>query len=214
MKERIVIVGAGGHAKVIIELLRERRDYEPAGCTSHAPAPAVLGLPILGTDDILPDLRRSGITAAIVAIGDNRARRDAARRVVEAGFRLVNAISARATVSPSARLGHGIAIMAGAVVNAEAHIADGAVVNTGATVDHDCRIGEYAHVAPGVHLAGGVVIGDGALVGIGSSAIPGVTVGPWAKVGAGSVIVRDVPGGATVCGVPARVFRGLESKGL
>ena len=213
MSEPVVLIGAGGHAKVIVEILRERDGVHIVGCTAVAPRPeGVLGLPVLGDDTILTELRARGVLNAFVAVGDNRARLNAARRVALAGFQLINAVSSRATVSPSAHLGKGIAIMPGAVVNADVSIADGVIVNTGATVDHDCCIGAYAHIAPGVHLGGGVAVGEGAFLGIAASVIPGVTIGPWATVGAGGVVIRNLPGGIVTAGVPARPLRPAERK--
>jgi UDP-perosamine 4-acetyltransferase len=158
----------------------------------------VLGLTVLGSDDILPELFRSGVQHAFVALGDNRARLSVSQRLAHSGFRLVNAVSRRAVVSRHARLGTGVAIMPGAVINADAVLEDGAIVNTGASIDHDCRIGRYAHIAPGSSLAGNVTIGEGVLLGAGSSVIPGRSVGPWSIIGAGEI---------TAVGVPARVVK-------
>jgi UDP-perosamine 4-acetyltransferase len=200
----VVVLGAGGHAKVVIEILEGIPGLSVHGCTSAEPgALPVLGYPVLGADDILPGLFNSGVRHAFVAVGDNRARLRAMREVTSLGFTLVQAVSPRAIVSARIRIGLGVAIMPGAVVNPDSELGDGAIVNTGATVDHDCRVGECAHIAPGVNLAGNVTIGTGAFVGIGSRVIPGRSIGEWAVVGAGTVVIRDVPPGVTVAGVPA-----------
>lgn len=207
MKEPVIVLGAGGHAKVIIEILEEREQFEIAGCVSRRPGGEVLGVPILGDDGILPALYAQGVRKVFVAIGENRARRGAMERAVAAGFELINAVSRHSVVSPRARLGSGVAIMPGAVVNVMSRIGDGAIVNTGATVDHDCDIGQWVHIAPGTNLAGGVTIGEGVFLGIGSRVLPGISVGSWTTVGAGAVVVADLPGGVTAMGVPA-VIRG------
>ena len=199
-----MVLGSSGHAKVIIEVLEEDDSIVVHGCTSPDPAQRPgFAHPLLGTDDILPELLRSGVNHAFVAIGDNRLRFRAMRAVTELGFSLVRAVSRRAVVSSRARIGGGAAIMPGAIVNVDSEIGDGAIVNTGATVDHDCRVGECAHIAPGVNLAGNVRVGAGAFLGIGCCVIPGVSIGDWAVVGAGAAVVRDVPAGVTVLGVPA-----------
>jgi UDP-perosamine 4-acetyltransferase len=204
----VVVIGAGGHAKVIIELLRAAGEYEIYGCTDPAAKDAsVLDVPVLGTDEILIALPGLGIRLAMPAIGDNAARLAAARSARELGFGWANAIGPRATISPSARLGHGIAIMNGAVVNAGTRIADLAIINTGTVVDHDCDIGEAAHIGPGSTLAGKVIVGAGAFVGAGSTVIPGVRIGEGAVVGAGSVVIRNVSPRSVVGGVPAKPLK-------
>ena len=202
-----VVLGAGGHAAVVLEILLANR-IEIAGLLDpsyDAGRPRDLfGVPLLGTDEMLPDLRRSGVDSAFVAIGDNEVRRRLGTMAVRAGFRLVNAVHPAASLSPSVDLGSGVAIMATAAVNARARIADGVIVNTGASVDHDCRIGAYSHVAPGARLGGSVSCGELVFVGIGASVIPGVTIGARTTIGAGAAVVSDVDAGATVVGVPAR----------
>jgi UDP-perosamine 4-acetyltransferase len=196
--ERVVILGSGGHAKVIIEIMEESGDVEIVGCVGKHQAGGVLGYPVLGDDGVLPQLLAGGIGAVFVAIGDNRRRRELSLQLRESGFRLVNAISQGAWLSPRATLGQGV------VINAAARLGDGAIVNTGATIDHDCQIGNWAHVAPGVHLAGCVTVGEGAFLGVGSKVIPSVAVGDWAVVGAGAAVIRNIPNGAKAVGVPAR----------
>lgn len=202
-----MVLGAGGHAKVVIELL-QASGYEIAALLDADPTPRqVLGFGVQGDDQALDELRKDGVSLAFVAIGDNRRRVALAQTVREAGFTLVNAISPSATVSPSAHLGQGVAIMAGAVVNAEVTLGDLCIVNTGATLDHEVNVGMGAHVAPGVAISGNVRIGDLAMMGVGSCAIQGVSIGKGAMIGAGAAVVRDIPAGALAVGVPARVRR-------
>lgn len=193
----------------MVDLLQAAPEYDIVGCLSRrAGEPAVLGVPVIGSEELLPQLARDGVPCAFVAIGDNRVRARLSEVVRGAGLSLCNVISPRAAVSRAVTWGHGIVVMSGAVINADTHVGDGAIINTGATVDHDCRIGAFAHIAPGCSLAGTVSIGEGAFLGVGCKAIPGITVGAWSMVGAGSVIVRDLPEHCTAYGVPARVKRG------
>ena len=204
----VVIIGAGGHAKVIIDMLQERGEFELAGCVSaDRDNRAVLGVPVLGGDEALPRILATGVRHAFVALGENRLRAALTDRAVSLGFSIVNAISRHAVISGRVTLGSGIAVMPGAIINVDAVVASGAIINTGATVDHDCRIGAYAHVGPGTRLAGTVAVGEGALLGAGCCVIPGRTVGAWSTVGAGAAVVRDVAERATVAGVPARTLR-------
>lgn len=204
MSRGVVVVGAGGHAKVCIELLQASGE-EVAYCIGSEGGPDnCLGVPVLDGDEQLRRLRGEGFDRAFVAIGSNGLRDRLGQMCSDLGYELVNAISPRATVSPSARLGRGVAVMAGAVINAEARIDDLAIINTGATVDHDCHVGRAAHVAPQTALAGNVVLGELVFLGVGSRVIPGIRIGARTTVGAGAVVVRDAAADLVIVGVPAR----------
>lgn len=205
----VIVLGAGGHAAVVLEILFAN-GVDVAGLTdkkeeAHQRSD-VLGARILGADDILPDLYKRGINEAIVAIGDNTVRQGLAHKATSTGMHLINAIHQASVVSRSARLGGGVAVMATAVVNARSEIGDGVIINTGASVDHDCAIGSYSHIAPGSRLGGAVICGERVLIGIGATVVPGIRIGDDAIVGAGAVVISDVPGRTTVVGAPARTL--------
>lgn len=201
----VVIVGGGGHAKVVIESLRAS-GHAVAAIVDADPTPReVLGVPVVGDDLQLSDLRGQGLSALFVAIGDNQLRQTLGRRARGLGFSLVNAVHPSAVISPSARIGEGVAVMAGAVINAGSHVGDLAIVNTGAVVDHDCRLGAACHLGPASALAGGVTVGDRTFLGVGARVIPGVTIGADSIVGAGGVVVRDLPDAVLAIGVPAQI---------
>ncbi|VWX60501.1 UDP-perosamine 4-acetyltransferase [Burkholderiales bacterium 8X] len=208
MMNGVIVIGAGGHAKVCIELLRamERQVAFCIGGDDDAGG-FCLGVPVLAGDAHLASLRDRGFGQAFVAIGSNGLRQRLGARALALGFELVNAISPRATLSPTAQLGRGVAVMAGAIVNADSRIADFAIINTAASVDHDGHIGEAAHIAPHCGLAGNVEVGARSFLGIGTKVIPGIVIGPDVVAGAGSVIVSDVAGEARIAGVPARTLR-------
>lgn len=206
MKPGILVIGAGGHAKVCIELLQamgEQVDF----CVSSGGTTSCVGIPVLDGDAYLARLHGDGYHRVFVALGANHLRVKLATAAVALGYELVNAISPRAVVSPSARLGRGVAVMAGAVINAEAVIGDLSIINTGASVDHDCVIGAGVHIAPQAALAGHVHVGATSLLGIGSRVIPERRIGKDAIVGAGAVVIRDVGDNATVAGTPARSIK-------
>jgi len=204
MKDEIVVIGDSGHAKVCIELLQAMGN-RVACCVGVTDGPnTCVGVPVFKGDAHLVKLRTQGYLKVFVAVGANRARERLANTARELGYSLVNAISPQAVVSPSARLGKGIAVMAGAIVNAEAVIEDLAIINTGACIDHDCRIGKAAHIAPQCGLAGNVVVGPGSFLGIGCKVIPEVTIGENVTIGAGAVVVCDIPSETLAVGVPAK----------
>jgi UDP-perosamine 4-acetyltransferase len=200
----VVVIGAGGHAKVAIEALR-CSGWTVIGCTDADPEPrSIAGAPVLGGDDVLPGLRETGVGFAFVALGNNQLRQSKAEQLLQLGFELPNAIGSSSIISPSAVIGVGVAIFGGSVINAEATIGDFAIINTNCSIDHDCIIGKAAHVGPGSAIAGAVSVGERAFLGAGTVAVPGVSIGEDSIIGAGSVVVRDLPPAVTSLGVPAR----------
>lgn len=213
MTRRAVILGGGGHARVIIDILSDQPDIYIVGFTSQTGEPAtLLGYPCVGTDRALEALLQHGECSAFVAIGDNQQRAYLAKAIRDLGFGLINAVSRTAIISRHAEIGLNVAVMPGAVINAGVRIEDGVIINSNASVDHDCAVGKYAHIAPGVTLAGNVQIGEGAFLGAGSTVIPDVTVGRATVVGAGAVVTTNLPDGVVAVGVPARVIRSTKGK--
>src|SRR5215203_4598633 len=208
----VVGFGAGGHAKVVIEIIRAVAAFEIIGLLANEKdswGTKVLGGEVLGDDSMMGELKDRGIHHAFIgvgSVGDTRARRELYENVSRFGFEIISAIHPAAIVSSSANIGVGATIMAGAIVNANAVIGDNVLVNTGAIVEHDCVIGEHSHVATGVRLAGGVNVGPGSHIGLGALVRQEIRIGKDVIVGAGAVVVRDVPDGKTVIGVPARIF--------
>jgi sugar O-acyltransferase (sialic acid O-acetyltransferase NeuD family) len=212
----VVIVGAGGHGRVVLDILSAAGGHTVVGFLDADPGrrgSSVNGVPVLGPVNLLAKLRQQGVGHGIVAIGDNRARRRQGELLLEHGFELVTAVHPSAVVSGTAVLGRNVVVAAQAAVCADARVDDYAIVNTAAVVDHECHVGAAAHVTPGVRLAGRVRVGDEAFVGLGACVIQCLTVGRGATVGAGAVVLRDVPDGATVVGVPARVVKGTVAGG-
>lgn len=202
----LLLIGAGGHSKVVAEIVQQGARFYLAGLIDRLPRGTLVGgVAILGNDDALPALFASGIRHAHVAIGSNSLRAKLSHTLAALGFELTTLRSRSADLSPSARFGRGVVVMGGVVINAEAEIGDGSIVNTRASIDHDCRIGRFVHIAPGSTLAGNVSVGDWTFVGAGATIIPGVTLGSNVIVGAGACVIDDIPSGQTVVGVPARM---------
>lgn len=207
----VVIIGAGGHGRVVLDILRAGAKYHPVGFLDADPAledHSVDGVEVLGHVNLLPKLRRQKVKGIIVGIGDNRTRLQYARLVEQdGGFELINAIHPSAILSPGVMLGHNVVITAGAVISTSVRLSDSVIVNTGAVVDHECEIAPGVHIAPAAVLAGRVSVGSGALIGLNATILPCLHIGEEATVGAGAVVINDVPAHATVVGVPARVIK-------
>ncbi len=204
---KIVVVGAGGHGRVVLEIVRLAGKHEPVGFLDADVARAgaqVDGLPILGSVNLLPKLARQDIRGAVIAIGDNRVRLSHAALVLAAGLELVSAVHPAAIVSPLGRVGRSVVVAGGAFVGTAADVGDLAIINSLAVVDHECVIGRGVHICPGALLAGRVEVQEGAFVGLGAKVLPCLKVGRNATVGAGAVVTRDVAEGTTIVGVPAR----------
>jgi len=195
---KIVVVGAGGHSKVIIDAIQATNLYDVVGVLSHGGETRVLGVPVIGGDDTLPALAQQGVEGAFIAIGDNKIRQKLSDAILAFGLMLVNVIHPSAVIAPSVMLGRGIAVLANAVINADSRIGDNVIVNTGATVDHDALIGVNVHIAPGCHLAGNVCVGAGTFLGIGTCVIPNIVIGEGVITGAGTTIYCDVEDGRKV----------------
>ena len=199
---RVVVLGAGGHAKPVIEALRAM-GAEVLGVLDDAPRGPVLGAARLGA---LSDLARFAGEAAAIAIGDNATRARLGDACLAAGLSLPPVLHPAALLSPSAVIEAGAQIMARAAVGPEARVGRLVLVNTGAIVEHDCVVDEAAHLGPGAVLCGFVRVGARALVGAGAVARPGIEIGQDAIVAPGAAVAEAVPDGARVGGVPARPF--------
>lgn len=203
----LVIIGAGDHGRVVLELLRSQGE-SPAGFVepqaTERLGEEVDGIPILGDLHVQTGWMTNSPTRFVCALGDNRGRALAYARSLELGLVPTVAVHASAVVLTGARVEAGATVCAGAIVGVAAWVGPDAVVNTAASVDHDNRIGAHATIGPGARLAGRVQVGEGAFVGIGASVKEGIAIGAWAMVAGGAMVVRDVPAGARVVGVPAR----------
>jgi len=200
VREELVVIGAGGHAKVVIATALAA-GWTVGGVVDDDPqvwGRTILGYEITGPVSRASDLGRAGI----IAVGNNHTRRVLAERGT-LGWATV--VHPDAVIHPSVCLGEGTVVFAGTVIQPDTVVGVHSIVNTGASVDHDCLLGDFVHIAPGVRLAGGVRLGEGVLMGIGSCALPMVNLGSWSIIGGGAVVVGNLPANVTVVGVPARV---------
>lgn len=204
----IIVIGGGGHAKVLVStLLLCRRtilgfvDLDPA-------APPLLGSKCCGTDaEVL--LHAPGeiwLVNGVGSIGSTVRRQEVYDRFTREGYRFAEVIHPSAVIAPQAQIEAGVQIMAGAVVQPGSSVGANAIVNTGAIVDHDCMLGAHTHIGPRAVLSGGVRVEAGAHIGTGACVIQGISIGAASVVGAGAVVIKDVPSGITVVGVPAKPY--------
>jgi UDP-perosamine 4-acetyltransferase len=206
----IVIVGAGGYARIVVAALR-RAGENLVACTDRDPAKrgtVVAGLPVAGDDEWLLRAHPPGRIRLVNAIGSVRqptARRDVYSRFVSLGYEFASVRDRTATIADDVAFGPGAHVLEGAIVRPGARIGADAIVNMQAAVDHDCRIGDHVHLAPAATLAGDVRVGEISMIGAGATVIQGVAIGRECLVAAGAVVVGDVADGATVAGVPAKV---------
>jgi sugar O-acyltransferase (sialic acid O-acetyltransferase NeuD family) len=210
----IVVLGGGGHARVVIEAARScPTEWEVIGVVDPSPAPGAvsdLGVAYLGDDETFAAQPRSLDTRGtrpwlVVGVGgiDPRPRKALVTRHRRSS-EWATIVHATAWVSPTAELAAGAVVLAGATVNAGARIGSHAIVNTGAIVEHDVVIDAFGQVAPGAVIGGGTSVGEGAFIGLGARVRDHVTIGESAVVGMGAVVVGDVAPGTTVAGDPAR----------
>lgn len=204
---RLAVLGASGHGRVVADTA------EASGWGQ-----------VVFFDDAWPEISESGpwqvdgdfsemcarlseFDGVFVAIGNNRVRHSKASELSAAGAQIQTLIHPRAYVSPSASVGAGSVVLSSAVVNAGAIVGDGGIINTGAVIEHDCELGSFVHVSPNAVLAGGVKAGDFCWVGALAGVRQLVSLGKEVTVGMGAVVIRDIPQGATVVGVPAAFIR-------
>src|SRR5690606_15484460 len=193
----MIIFGASGHAKVILDiLLANKREVEKI-VDDAPPVEEIFGIPVERCVEAYPEE-----SEAIIAIGSNTTRKKFALKYP---LHYISAVHPAATVSPFSKVGDGTVVMGHAVVNPGAQIGQHCIINTAAVIEHDCELADYVHISPNAALAGNVTVGEGTHIGIGACVIQGITIGQWCTIGAGAVIIHDVPDGATVVGNPGRI---------
>jgi UDP-perosamine 4-acetyltransferase len=208
----VVVLGAGGQARVLLELMDQIGIAPIAGILDDNPdllGTRVDGVDVLGTIDRLASFRKVlHLQRAVIAVGDNLTRQRLGELARQQQLRLLSLVHPAAHVSTRAVLGDGTVVLAGAVISAHARVGQLCIINSNATVEHDCLLGDQVHIGPGATLAGTVTVGDRAFIGAGAVVIPDVCIGDEALIGAGAVVVRDVPSRTTVVGCPARALEG------
>ncbi len=209
MNKKILLVGAGGHCKVILDLLSYSKEYEVSGIidVKGRLGDKIFVVPVNGSDSDLPRFFKKGVKYCFISVGsvgDTRLRVKLYNLARKSGFIFPNLISPYALVSSRALLGESNFIGPWVTINAGSKIGDNCILNTGAIIEHDCMIGDFVHVSPGVVLSGGVSVGDHSHIGAGSIIIQNVEIGERAIIGAGSVITKNIRKGMVAYGNPCK----------
>lgn len=201
----VIVLGGGGHAKVVVEALL-LNGQNVIGFTDPNQRPSILGVPWLGNDRSLEKFAKEGILLAngLGSGGDNTIRKQLFNDCKSKGYSFAHVIHPSAILSSTLILEEGVQIMAGSVIQAGVKIGSNTIVNTRSTVDHDTAIGRHVHIAPGAILAGSVKVEEDVQVGAGAVVIQGLIIGKGSIVGAGAVVVKNVDEAVKVAGVPAR----------
>jgi sugar O-acyltransferase (sialic acid O-acetyltransferase NeuD family) len=211
MQKPIIVLGAGGHTKVLIDALHQQ-SANLLGITDADPSlygKSIMGIPIIGDDH---SVLKYGVNDIVLVNGLGMVNRSGIRMQIyeifkECGYSFVNVIHPSAVISPETQLAEGVHIMAGAIIQTSVTIGVNTIVNTRCSVDHECIVGNHVHIAPGATISGGVRIEDRVLIGAGATIIQGIHVGANSIVGAGAVVTEDIMDGVTVTGIPARVVK-------
>ena len=198
-KPTLLIFGGGGHAKAIMDMVKQIGEYAIAGIVDDDKrliGKKILGIPVLGTRTLLPALVAQGVNLAANGVGgiiDIGARERIFELLEQAGFSFPTLIHPRATIEPSAKAGEGVQVFANAYIGSDAVLHAKCMVNTNAVVSHDCEIGSYSHIAPGALLAGHVHVGERTLIGMGVTTTIGVKIGSGVRIGNAAIVLADVP---------------------
>ncbi|MEJ2407232.1 MAG: acetyltransferase [Candidatus Thiodiazotropha sp.] len=203
--EKLLIVGASGHGKVVADAAMASGVWKDIAFLDDRfeEMKSVLGKPVIDCVDEAEKYRQAYINA-VVAIGDNQRRLVVQQMLEESGYELATIIHPTAVIGVDVEIGTGTVVFANAVINVGTRLGKSCIVNTSASIDHDCLLGNGVHISPGTSVAGGVVIGHRTWVGIGASVIQCCEIGEDVIIGAGAVVVNDIPQNTTAIGVPAK----------
>jgi sugar O-acyltransferase (sialic acid O-acetyltransferase NeuD family) len=215
LSRTIVIIGASGHAKVIVDIVERQGDFRILGLidTFKPLGTKLMGYEVIGGEDCIPRLLAAGeTTGGIVAIGHNWVRCQMVRRIREQApaFQFVSVIHPSARIAREVVLGQGIAIMAGVSINPGTRIGNFCFLNTNSSVDHDNTLGEFSCLQPNAATGGNVGIGAFSSISMGANIIHNVTIGSHTVVGAGSTVLSDLPDSVVAYGTPCRAIRGRK----
>ena len=198
---RLVIVGASGHGKVVADIASKNGYSDIVFLDDNAALKSCGSYEVVGSCRDAFDYKNADF---IVAIGNAQIRNKIQSELVKKGLNVVSLAHPAAVIAPDVKIGIGTVIMAGAVINPCVKIGQGCIINTCASVDHDCRVGDFVHVSIGAHVAGMVSIGANTWIGAGATVSNNVDIVGDCMIGAGAVVVKNITEVGTYVGVPAR----------
>lgn len=203
MKERLLIIGASGHGKVVADIALKMNKWQSiAFLDDNKSLKKSMGLEIIGNlADVFTYIEDADI---FVAVGNNTTRENVQEKIESTGASIPILVHPSAVIGDQVGLGIGTVVMAGVVINCSTRIGKGCIINTGSTIDHDNIIEDYVHISPGVNLAGTVKVGKSSWIGIGSTVSNNVNITSGCIVGAGALVVRDITEPGTYVGVPVK----------
>jgi UDP-perosamine 4-acetyltransferase len=210
MKVPVIVIGAGGHARVLISSLKalQREIIGIFHPDLTLIGQSISGICIIGNDDKVLKYAPDSIELVngIGSVSSTEKRKEIYMKFKNDGYSFATIVHPLAKIMNDVQLGEGVQVMAGAIVQTGCVIGDNAIINTGAIIDHDCMIGTHAHIAPGAVLSGNVQVGAMTHIGTAATVIQGIKIAAEAIIGAGAVVIKDVPPGGKVIGNPARVM--------
>jgi UDP-perosamine 4-acetyltransferase len=205
---KIVVLGGGGHAKVIVSILRKMGTWNVLGYTDNIDRGSILGAACLGNDQVLVEIIQKHVECnLVIGVGSVRSAEKRIRIwdfIEPLGFKIPSIISPNGIVNEGVSVGSGTVVFDGSIINTGTIVGSGAIINSNATVEHDCRIADFVHIAPGATICGGVTIGRNSLIGAGSIIVQGLAIAENCIVGAGATVVEDCTVPGTYLGTPAR----------
>lgn len=210
MVEKAVVIGAGGHSRVVMSVLKYHPIFQIIGVADKGTSyfgEKIGSSSINYTWEDLPELYNQGISTAFIAFGENRQRKKFYQKAKDIGFSLPALIHPKSIIEESASIGEGTLVCLGAKIGTQVRIGNNCIINTGSIIDHETEIDDDVFVGPGVNIAGRVKIDAGVFIGIGSSVIDKIHIGTNAVVGAGATVIRNVQAMDKVVGVPAKPIK-------
>lgn len=209
-KMKTIIIGAGGHARVVFEILQYDRNIDVVAFVDNITRGAdekIRDIPVYGDHSVLPKLFKNGVKCAIIGVGKNNIRKAHFEEIKDTNVELINAIHSTAHISHNAKIGKGVVIAARATIATSVEIGDNVIVNTGAIVEHEDILEDHVHIASGTVLAGRVRVEEGAFIGAGTIVKEFITIGKNTTIGAGSVVLENIPDNTVAVGTPAKVIK-------